>query len=136
MPMTMTQILAKAPKNRKDKSEYCRVKNAKVQSTAYGTRIYKAQVFSIADNQGNPHKHGQRNVYVTTVETNDKQVVVSCSCEDFMFTFEYALNKKKAARIEYCNGEVPVDRNPRLVPGCCGHIYKFGTTLIAKGRVK
>jgi hypothetical protein len=136
MSMTMQQILDKTPRNRRDKADYVIISDTKKASTDYGTVIYKAKVYSTHDNKGNPKRRGQRIVYVTTVETNMKQTVVSCSCEDFMFTFEYALNKKKAARIEYCNGEPPIDRNPRMIPGCCGHIFKFGTALIAKGRVK
>jgi hypothetical protein len=136
MSMTMQQILDKTPRNRKDKAEYVKITESKIQKTKYGTTIYKAKVFSIADNMGNPKRGGSRNVYVATVESNGKQCVVSCSCEDFTFTFEYALNKKKAARIEYSNGESPDTRNPKMVPGCCGHLVRLGSTLIAKGRVK
>jgi intein/homing endonuclease len=58
--------------------------------------------------------------YVTTVEVSPKEkCVVSCSCEDFLFTWEYTLNKKGAARIEYSNGESSKDRNPQQIPGTC-----------------
>jgi hypothetical protein len=135
MPMTMRQILAKTPPSRKEKAAVCRIREARVSSTDYGTTVYKAKIFSTHDAQGNPHR-GPRNIYVATVETNGKMTVVSCSCQDFCFTWEVALARQRAARIEYSNGKDPKDRNPRYIPGCCGHLFKFGTTLIAKGRVK
>ena len=138
MPMTMKQILQKTPPSRKDKAQYCVIREARVMDKDYGhiqTTIYKAKVYSTHDAQGNKHR-GPRNVYVATVEVHKKQVVVSCSCQDFCFTFEVALSKKKAARIEYSNGELPVDRNPRMIPGCCGHLFKFGSALVAKKRVE
>jgi len=135
VPMTMKQILAKTPKDRQQKATFCVVKETRKQETDYGTTIYKAKVYSTHDAKGNPHR-GPRNVYINTVETNGKQAVVSCSCEDFCFTWEVALNKQKAARIEYSNGEDPVDRNPRYVPGCCGHLFKFGEMLVRKNIVK
>ena len=72
--------------------------------------------------------------YVTTVEiTPKKYCIVSCSCDDFMYTWEYTLNKKGAARIEYSNGESSKDRNPMQIPGTCKHIYPFLSRLVDKG---
>lgn len=50
-------------------------------------------------------------------------VKVSCSCDYFMYTCEYALNRQGAADILYSNGEPPNDKNPTLVPSVCKHLY-------------
>lgn len=134
MPMRMQQIIDKSPNNRKDKATYVKIKEVKKVKTAHKTVIFKAKTSSTHDNVGNP-KRGSGSTYVTSVETNGKMSVVSCSCEDFAYRWEVALNKKKAARIQYSNGEDPVDTNPRMIPGCCAHLIRFGQVLLSKGEV-
>lgn len=64
--------------------------------------------------------------YTTMIEFyEENKVKVSCSCEDHIYRWEYALWKKNASYITYSNGEVPVDTNPRLVPGCCKHVVRL-----------
>ena len=134
MSMTMEQILKRTPANRKDKAVYVKIKELKSRKTSYSTIVYKAKTTSSHTTTG-VKKRGQQSTYVTTIETNGKMCVVSCSCEDFAYRWEVALNKKKAARIEYSNGEPPVDTNPSLIPGCCGHLVSLGLLLIRKGKV-
>lgn len=133
--MTFAQIFGRTPQNRKDKAAYVTVKEAKVQRTAYGTVIYKAKLHSTNEADGTPKK-GQRNQYVATIETNDKQVVVSCSCLDFTYRWEYPLHMRKAARLEYSNGEKTRETNPGMIPGCCCHLVKLGNVLVKKGKIK
>lgn len=137
MPMTMQQILAKTPQNRKQKADYVKILAVKAQKTNYKTVVYKAKTNSTHNVVKDEaiRKRGVPTTYVATIETNGKMVVVSCSCEDFMYTWEVALAKKRAARIQYSNGEEPNDRNPRYIPGCCAHLHKFGEMLISKGKV-
>lgn len=134
MPMTMHGILSKTPQSRRDNSRFVVVKGSKVSRTSYGTLKYVAQTYSTHD-AGGKTKIGKPAVYTTMVETNGKQVVVECECDDFWAVWEVALNKHKAARIKHSNGEMPIDRNPRLRPGCCKHIFKFGSDLMSKGKV-
>jgi hypothetical protein len=135
MGMTMAQILKRTPRSRQLKADYVRIEAVKIRKTTYKTVVYKAKTRSTANSEGKA-KRGGPVYYVTTVETNGKMCVVGCSCEDFTFTWEVALNKKKAARIEYSNGDLPVDRNPRMIPGCCGHLFRFGTLLVERGKVE
>lgn len=48
-----------------------------------------------------------------------KRVLVSCDCEDFMYTWEYALSTWGAARIQFSNGDPAVVKNPGNYPGMC-----------------
>jgi hypothetical protein len=54
---------------------------------------------------------------------------------DFWSCWEYALSKRGAARIEYSNGEAPIEKNPQLIPGCCKHLYYLAQTLIEKNKL-
>jgi len=60
-------------------------------------------------------------------------VVVSCSCENFLYVDEVALNKKDAANIRYSNAKLPVETNPLMVPQCCKHLFRLGSSVILKG---
>lgn len=134
MPMTMRDILAKTPETRRQNAAFVKVKAIRMQRTAYNTLKYFAQTYSTHDSKGDM-KRGSPVVHNTVVETNGKQVVVECDCEDFWAVWEYALNKKKAARIKHSNGEPPNTRNPRMRPGCCKHVFELGLKLIQKGKV-
>lgn len=56
-------------------------------------------------------------------------VKVSCACDFFMYYCEYALHKQGAADILYSNGEPPVERNPKLQPSLCKHLYAMLTDI-------
>lgn len=50
---------------------------------------------------------------------NQRQVLVSCSCEFFMYYCEVALHHHGAAKIKYSNGKHPEVTNPTLYPLSC-----------------
>lgn len=54
--------------------------------------------------------------------TKQKRVSISCSCEDWCFTWEYAMMTWGAASIKFSNGEPAVIRNPGNVVGACKHL--------------
>lgn len=67
--------------------------------------------------------------YIVGMGEDDKQVVnrhkkvlVQCSCESFVFTFEYANATVGASRMIYCNGQPPNFTNPAFIPGMCKHL--------------
>jgi hypothetical protein len=134
MPMTMLQILGKTPQSRRDNAAFVRVKSAKMTRTNYNTLKYEAKTYSTHDANGQAKK-SKPAIHTTIVETNGKQVVVECSCEDFWAVWEFALNQKKAARIKHSNGQPPVERNPKWRPGCCKHVFHFGQDLLRRGKV-
>ncbi len=134
MAMKMFDILAKTPQSRRDNAASVRVKSMKMQRTNYNTLKYVAQTYSTHDAQGKA-KRAKPVVHNTIIETNGKQVVVECDCEDFWAVWEFALHQHKAARIKHSNGLPPVDKNPRWRPGCCKHVFHFGQDLLRKGKV-
>jgi hypothetical protein len=64
--------------------------------------------------------------------SSQKRVNVSCSCEDFCFTWEYALWTWGAAKIKYCNGEPAVVKNPGNYPGMCKHLTKVAKLVLER----
>jgi len=134
MPMTMQKLMDKTPQGRRNSAQSVVIREVKVTKTTYKTLKYKAKTWSRTDSVGNI-KGGKPTIHKTMVETNGKQVVVDCDCEDFMYFWEYALNRKKAARLTRSNGEPPVDKNPRMVPGVCKHVYALGEKLLNRGKV-
>jgi hypothetical protein len=135
MPMTARQILAKTPRSRRDAAIFTRVKEAK--KTKKGESIlFMAKTITTKKPSGDRKTPPEPYTYVSTIEVNKKgQAIVSCSCDDFMYTWEYTLKQKGAARIEYSNGESSKDRNPQQIPGCCKHLYGFMTKLIEKDKL-
>lgn len=61
-----------------------------------------------------------------------KKVLVQCSCESFVYLFEYANATMGASRLIYSNGEPPNFTNPGLAPGCCKHIIALAKIAIEK----
>ncbi len=78
----------------------------------------------------------KRNVYVCVAKWLNQRghVHLSCSCPDFMYTWEVALTRKGASSIKYSNGDLPVDRNPRGTPGAC--IAKGEFVATERGEIK
>ncbi len=62
--------------------------------------------------------------------STQRKVIVSCDCESFLFTFEYANWTWGASRIIYSNGEPAVVRNPANHPGLCKHLVVLAKTII------
>ena len=60
---------------------------------------------------------------------NQKKVVVSCDCESYCFTFEYANWTWGASRIVYSNGEPAVVKNAGNRPGLCKHLVALVKTV-------
>ena len=127
MPMTIKQIMAKAGPQRKAASAYVDITSTKVKKNKDGMPmvVCKTQSKTTLQKKGTDSKikikpKGAANTYVTTVEVYpSNKVIVSCSCDDFLYTWETALNLKGAARLEYSNGEMPNEKNPGNTPGCC-----------------
>lgn len=81
---------------------------------------------------------GRQHVYDISVPEVQRFVAngfIVHNCDDFWSTWEYALAKRGAANSEYSNGEPPVVRNPKFVPGCCKHIFRLSELLIEQGKL-
>lgn len=131
----MKQVIKNSPANRREKANFVMIKKVKLKTLPNGAPLVMAQTSSKVTSTGKGKPGGSINTYVTSVEVRGKYVILSCSCPDFMFTWEFALNKQKAARIEYCNGEHPAERNPTLLAGTCCHSIRLGERMMDEGQI-
>lgn len=134
MAMTISQIMAKTPLDRKQMGKASKIIGYKAKKTVNGFPMLMAKVQCLVNSKLEAIPAHARQSYLVVIEVYKKgQVIVSCSCDDFKYRWEYALNKKGAARIEYSNGEPPVERNDAEVPGMCKHLVGFTIYLRDKG---
>jgi hypothetical protein len=135
MAMTLRAVLSRTPKSRRFSSQWVKFKEIKLgKHKATNAPVIRAKSYSTHNKDG-VRKNYTPNEYVSTVEIYGRHVVLSCSCDDFWSTFEWALAQQGAARIEYSNGERPVIRNPSALPGACKHLYKLGERMVEKGKL-
>ncbi|MND62531.1 hypothetical protein D3C80_538190 [compost metagenome] len=59
-----------------------------------------------------------------------KRVLVQCTCESYIYTYEYANAWHGAAYLIYSNGEPPVWMNPSFAPGMCKHLIALSKIVI------
>lgn len=65
--------------------------------------------------------------------SSQKKVMVSCDCDFFKYTAEYALWTWGAAKIKYSNGEPAVVKNPSNIPLVCKHLAKVLRLIKERG---
>lgn len=125
--LTFKEILAKTPGNRQELAQLVKLTYLK-----FG-RSKKLGVLKAICQSHTPGARAAGKKYATMIEFYaDNKVKVSCSCEDHLYRWEYALARKKASYITYSNGERPKDTNPKMVAGCCKHCIALYATLRAK----
>lgn len=135
MPMTLRAVLKRTPKSRQYSSTWVKFKEIKLgKHKATNAPVIRSKTYSTHNKDG-IRKNYTPNEYVSTIEVHGRYVVLSCSCDDFWAVWEVALASQGAARVEYSNGERPLERNPTMLPGCCKHLYKLGERLIEKGKL-
>ncbi len=123
--LTLPQIYAKTDQLRKINAQYVKLLKIKKGYNSQG----KAYIVAWSHSTKTVNKDGfvvqgiSSNKYITAITFLDKRlhVLLSCSCPDFLYRQEVALHKKKAAEIEYSNGELPNVTNPLMIPYMCKH---------------
>jgi hypothetical protein len=130
--LTLKQIIQRTAGRRKESAKYVRILQVKkgwdslgrgyVASASYSTHIWNPLKQKFVKNTTGPNRKPRR--YVTVIVFLDPRlhVISSCSCADFKYRWEVALNRKQAAEIEYSNGELPVIRNPSMRAAQCKHL--------------
>ena len=130
--LSLKQLLNATPALMRNNAKFTGVKSLRHANTRNGMPAIRAKVWSQTGRN--------KQVYscdVIAKEDPDKpiykqsKVLVSCSCENFMYTWEYANNHWGAAKIKYSNGEPPTVTNAGLHPGMCKHLVCLAQEIIA-----
>jgi len=123
MPLTFKTILRGTPANRFDSANHVKISRVKI-SRKNGVPV------SITSNSFTP---GSSASYTSEIEIlPNRAVKLSCSCDDFLFRFEYALYRRGAADIRHSNGEPPDITNPAHQPGCCKHLIALREVVLSR----
>lgn len=136
--MSIKGLLRNTPALMHHNAEDVRILSMKKTQTKSGLRAIKAKV--IHQDPWRPDRTKKvRDVYIIGLSDPDKpiskqrKVLVSCNCENFVFTWEYANAVHGCSRVIYGNGEPPTYTNPQLVPALCKHVTAVAKQIIAKG---
>lgn len=131
--LTLPQIYAKTDELRRRNAQYVRFLRTKKGYNSKGQGFIAVQSHSTrtVDKNGKQISGPSDTKYISMVTFIDKKlhVVCSCSCPDFMYRQEVALNKKGAAEIEYSNGELPTTTNSRMITYFCKHLCQIFFTI-------
>jgi hypothetical protein len=135
--LTMPQIYQRTDSRRKESAKYVRIIYQKRGWRSEDGRGFVA-CKSYSTKEWDPYKQKYvpnpriKNRYVTIIVFLDQRlhVDVSCSCADFRYRWEFALNQERATDITYSNGEFPKIRNPRLNMKTCKHLIKLWETIL------
>ena len=128
--LSVKQLYRSTPPYIKNNSQPVIVKALKPAKTKAGLPAFRAKVSSVS--------RGKRVLHDTTIIGKEKDVpvmkqkhvLVSCSCENFCFMWEYANTHWGSSVIKYCNGEPAVQTNPSNHPGMCKHLIALTDTLV------
>lgn len=82
-------------------------------------RVHDSYIIGMDDDEHKPINRHQK-------------VLVQCSCENFVFVWEYANATVGASRLIYSNGEPPNFTNPMLAPGLCKHLVALAKIIMEK----
>lgn len=139
--MTLRQLLRATPRLMINNAQDVELYEKKITRTRSGMPALKA--VAITNDPFRPNKVKRRhNTFIIGAELDKennpvkkpvnrhRKIICSCSCESYVFTFEYANAAHGASRIVYGNGEPPVVTNPSMAPGLCKHLVEAARYLI------
>ena len=142
--MTLRQLLHSTPRLMINNAADVDIISLKMTKTKSGMPTVKATMLTNDAYRPNRVKR-RRNTFIIGAEkakdgspildkpvNKHKKVLVSCSCENAVFMWEYANAAHGAGRLIYSNGEPPVVTNPGLAPGLCKHLAALAMHIIKK----
>lgn len=126
--LTLKQLLKLTPRKVHSIARYVRSTEARKIRTEDGSKLV-AKVRSLKG-------YGSGTLWEAIIEggpvLSSGYVKVSCGCENYMYTAEYALSQKGAADIIHSNGKPSYSTNPQFKPMICKHLVKLASTVLAK----
>lgn len=136
--LTLRQLARLTPRNIQENAGPCRPRPLEVVMGSNAIGVFKKVRFTTTCIQdphiqtvqlftGNPRPIEKREELLGHLPTDNSlwnsPVWVSCDCEYWMFTCEFAVARYGSTAILYCNGEPPVMTNPKMMPRLCKHLF-------------
>lgn len=141
--LNMNQLIACCDQTRRDNAIRDSVKIVTLKRSGKEKIVSKSLTYDNTTGvlKVRPHKHvveimpsaGGEHINVTFSKA--KRLLVGCDCEDWLYRFEYAMDKRWGASngIQYGNAEYPEETNPSLNPGICKHLWVLLRFMKQKG---
>lgn len=127
--LTMPLIISRTPQQRVLDAGLVKIVEQKAGYLENGDVFFAAKTRSVRERlpNGNIIRLTGSPTYLTVIVLLNKRghVQCSCSCGDFKYRWEVALERKDAAEIEYSNGQPPIYNNPQMIPSACKHLVKL-----------
>lgn len=133
--LSVKGILRKCPAYQKNLgADTVTIKKYKPDARTKG-RHYAVTAVCISDaKRPTPHRCSVIGLDKTVTKVSaQKKVSISCDCEDWCFTWEYAMSTWGAASIKYSNGDPAVMKNPGNHPGACKHLCAVLALIVSRG---
>ena len=136
--LTIMQLAKATPPYVRSRAQTAVIKKLKSTKTKNGFLAIQAVAVDTFNDRPRPHKcfiisrdHKAGDGHRMYEKGN--RVLVSCACEFFTFTCEYALTQWGASRIIHSNGELATTTNPANHPLLCKHLFALTKELKTKG---
>lgn len=131
--LSLKQLLKATPSLMKSNSEDVVIKTLRTAKTKAGLPGVRSKTTTITKRPSHVYDTSFVGKEMGKPISSQKHVIASCSCDNFCYYWEVALNHWGSAVIKYSNGDHPDVTNPGLHPGLCKHLYKLGRTIIEEG---
>ena len=120
--ITTRQLLNATPAKYHENAKHVRVtgESAGLSKSGRPQIIFRTRSKNPTTNR-KPENH---RTVVRLMDRGRKRLWVSCTCENFMYFWEYALAQIGASSILFGNGEPPVIMNPSMRTGGCKHVIR------------
>lgn len=136
--LSLKQLLRTTPNLMKYNSEEVIVSKLTRKKTKSGLPAIEAVTYTADPYRPNKTRR-EHKAYIIGIDsqeqpiTKQRRVMVSCGCENYVFTWEYANALHGASKLVYGNGDAPTFTNPGNAPGMCKHLVAITKEITAKG---
>lgn len=136
--LSLKTLVRNTPKLFKANADHVIVSKLVRKKTKSGLPAIEAVAYSSDPYRPNKTRRDHK-IYIIGLDSQtdpiskQRRVLCSCSCENYVFTWEYANAIHGASKLVYGNGDAPTFTNPELRPGLCKHLIAVAEELTRKG---
>lgn len=136
--LSLKQLLRTTPSLMKSNAEEVVISKLTRKKTKSGLPAIEAVTYTADPYRPNKTRRDHK-AYIIGIDsqeqpiTKQRRVMLSCGCENYVFTWEYANALHGASKLVYGNGDAPTFTNPGNAPGMCKHLVAITKEITTKG---
>lgn len=128
--LSLRQLMKATPPYLHSNAEEVTIRSLKPATTKGGMPAIRAKALSVGGKTRTVYDLHVIGKEPDLAVSSQKHVLVSCSCDFFLYSCEYALTHWGSAVIKYSNGEPATTTNPGNQPILCKHLVKLVDTIL------